>query len=330
MQQLSKQQQLSRTNKHIKAIIMMKVQSNNIREYNLVVVGGGGVGKSALTIKLTQSRFVDEYDPTIEDSYRKQSIIDDQVTVMDILDTAGQEEYSAMREQYMRTGEGFLLVYSSSSQNSFDELTSYYHQILRVKDVEYVPIVVVGNKIDLVEERQVPFDEAAKFAKEINAPFFETSAKNGINVEEAFHCLVRLIRDDGGQFNPDNKEVDHIKQIPISNTQYTSSLTKSFSSQNQFTPSLQDNTNNSVSASLASETLSNTPKMNNVKTQPTTTANAANIPTQNEQTTRTRTRTTTKTKITPAAAAARTNQQSGGESTQPKQESSKGGCCIIC
>ncbi|CAL9733221.1 ras-like protein 2 [Monosporozyma servazzii] len=308
---------------------MMKVQSNNIREYNLVVVGGGGVGKSALTIKLTQSRFVDEYDPTIEDSYRKQSIIDDQVTVMDILDTAGQEEYSAMREQYMRTGEGFLLVYSSSSQNSFDELTSYYHQILRVKDVEYVPIVVVGNKIDLVDERQVSFDEAAKFAKEINAPFFETSAKNGINVDEAFHCLVRLIRDDGGQFNPDNKEFDTIKQIPISNTQYTSSLTKTFSSQNQMTPSLQDqynninnnnnnNNNNSASVSFESASVSTTPKINNVKTQQGTTNinTGANIPTLNEQNTQSN---------------VRTKQQAAKEPVSEKQESSNGGgCCVIC
>ena len=72
-----------------------------LREYKLVVVGGGGVGKSALTIQLIQSHFVDEYDPTIEDSYRKQCTIDDQQVLLDVLDTAGQEEYLAMREQYM-------------------------------------------------------------------------------------------------------------------------------------------------------------------------------------------------------------------------------------
>jgi len=64
-----------------------------IREYKLVVVGGGGVGKSALTIQFIQSHFVDEYDPTIEDSYRKQCVIDDEVALLDVLDTAGQEEY---------------------------------------------------------------------------------------------------------------------------------------------------------------------------------------------------------------------------------------------
>ena len=79
-----------------------------LKEYKLVVVGGGGVGKSALTIQLIQSHFVSEYDPTIEDSYHKQCTLDGELVLLDILDTAGQEEYSAMREQYMRTGEGFL------------------------------------------------------------------------------------------------------------------------------------------------------------------------------------------------------------------------------
>jgi len=72
-----------------------------------------------------------------------------------VLDTAGQEEYSAMREQYMRTGEGFLLVYSITSRQSFDEIVTFQQQILRVKDKDYFPIIVVGNKCDLEGERQV-------------------------------------------------------------------------------------------------------------------------------------------------------------------------------
>jgi GTPase KRas protein len=144
------------------------------REYKLVVVGGGGVGKSCLTIQLIQSHFVDEYDPTIEgahvvvlacgpllttflrvDSYRKQCIVDEEVALLDVLDTAGQEEYSAMREQYMRTGEGFLLVYSITSRESFDEIRTFQQQILRVKDKDAFPMVVVGNKLDLANERKV-------------------------------------------------------------------------------------------------------------------------------------------------------------------------------
>lgn len=89
------------------------------------------------------------------DSYRKQCVIDEEVALLDVLDTAGQEEYSAMREQYMRTGEGFLLVYSITSRQSFEEILTFQQQILRVKDKDYFPMIVVGNKCDLENEREV-------------------------------------------------------------------------------------------------------------------------------------------------------------------------------
>ncbi|CAK4030440.1 ras [Lecanosticta acicola] len=168
--------------------------SKFLREYKLVVVGGGGVGKSCLTIQLIQSHFVDEYDPTIEDSYRKQCVIDDEVALLDVLDTAGQEEYSAMREQYMRTGEGFLLVYSITSRQSFEEIVTFQQQILRVKDKDYFPIIVVGNKCDLESERQVSTEEGKQLARSFGCKFIETSAKSRINVDNAFYDIVREIR----------------------------------------------------------------------------------------------------------------------------------------
>lgn len=91
----------------------------------------------------------------LTDSYRKQCVIDEEVALLDVLDTAGQEEYSAMREQYMRTGEGFLLVYSITSRQSFEEILTFQQQILRVKDKDYFPMIVVGNKADLEGEREV-------------------------------------------------------------------------------------------------------------------------------------------------------------------------------
>ncbi|KAI4165462.1 MAG: hypothetical protein LQ342_000872 [Letrouitia transgressa] len=165
-----------------------------LREYKLVVVGGGGVGKSCLTIQLIQSHFVDEYDPTIEDSYRKQCVIDEEVALLDVLDTAGQEEYSAMREQYMRTGEGFLLVYSITSRQSFEEILTFQQQILRVKDKDYFPIIIVGNKCDLDAERQVSKQEGQDLARQFGCAFIETSAKSRINVDNAFYDIVREIR----------------------------------------------------------------------------------------------------------------------------------------
>jgi len=165
-------------------------------EYKLVIVGGGGVGKSALTIQLIQNHFIDEYDPTIEDSYRKQVNVDGDTALLDILDTAGQEEYSAMRDQYMRTGQGFLLVYAITSRSSFEELLGFKEQILRVKeDCLQIPMVIVANKSDLEPERQVSAHEGSELARSFNnAPFFEASAKTRVHVEESFYELVRQIK----------------------------------------------------------------------------------------------------------------------------------------
>jgi len=172
----------------------MPPSTTHIKEYKLVVVGGGGVGKSALTIQFIQSHFVDEYDPTIEDSYRKQCVIDEEVALLDILDTAGQEEYSAMREQYMRTGEGFLLVYSIIDKNSFDEIKGFHSQILRVKDCESFPMILVGNKADLENERAVTEGERTDLGKALKIKTIETSAKLRVNVDPCFYDLVREIR----------------------------------------------------------------------------------------------------------------------------------------
>jgi GTPase KRas protein len=174
-------------------------------EYKLVVVGAGGVGKSALTIQLIQNHFVDEYDPTIEDSYRKQVVIDGETCLLDILDTAGQEEYSAMRDQYMRTGEGFMLVFAVNNTKSFEDINSYREQIKRVKDAEEVPMVLVGNKCDL-PARNVDILRAKELARSFSIPFVETSAKTRMGVDNAFYTLVREIRKDKGKQRGKSKQ----------------------------------------------------------------------------------------------------------------------------
>jgi len=152
------------------------------------------VGKSALTIRLVTDNFLDEYDPTIEDSYRKQVMIDDETALLDILDTAGQEEFSSMQDQWMRDGKGFLLVYNIISRPTFDEVSVLYDKILRTKDAVKVPVVLVGNKCDLKDERQVEYQEGADLSKQWSCPFFETSAKIKLNNEACFFELVREIR----------------------------------------------------------------------------------------------------------------------------------------
>jgi len=163
-------------------------------EYRIVVVGSGGVGKSALTVRFIQGTFVKRYDPTIEDSYRKQVEVDKRACMLDIMDTAGQEEYSALRDQYMKTGEGFVLVYSITTNSSFDAAAKLRTNILRIKeDAGDVPIILVGNKLDLENERVVSTESGRKTAEKWGAGFIETSAKIPKNVNELFYELVQLI-----------------------------------------------------------------------------------------------------------------------------------------
>jgi Ras-related protein R-Ras2 len=166
----------------------------NSSTYKIIVVGGGGVGKSALTIQFIQSYFVTDYDPTIEDSYTKQCVIDQLVAKLDIIDTAGQDEFSAMRDQYMRCGQGFLLVFSLIDKASMTEIYRLHKQILRIKDGDEFPMILIGNKCDLQRQRLVSNSMADDLKEELNLPYLETSAKTRQNVEEAFYELVRLIR----------------------------------------------------------------------------------------------------------------------------------------
>lgn len=159
----------------------------------IVVLGAGGVGKSALTVQFVQGIFVDKYDPTIEDSYQKQVEVDDDVYRLEILDTAGTEQFTSMRDLYMRNGQGFVLVYSIVADSTFDEIPTLHDQILRVKDVETVPLVLVGNKCDLVDQRIVTTKMGEDLSKKFGCLFLESSARTRENVGEIFYSLVRQI-----------------------------------------------------------------------------------------------------------------------------------------
>lgn len=164
------------------------------REYNIVVLGAGGVGKSCLTAQFVQNIWIESYDPTIEDSYRKVIEVDGRSCVLEILDTAGTEQFTAMREIYMKTGQGFLLVYSITSLNTLNELTDLRDQILRIKETDHVPIVIVGNKSDLEEDRAVSRNRAIHLSQSWGrVPFYETSARKRQNVDEVFMDLCRQI-----------------------------------------------------------------------------------------------------------------------------------------
>jgi len=169
-----------------------------LKEFKIVVLGSGGVGKTALVFQFVQGKFIEQYDPTIEDSYRKQVTHNGKQVMLEILDTAGSEQFTAMRDLYMKNGQGFILVYSIVAVSTFNELPEIRKQILRIKDEPNVPVVLVGNKYDLEEGREVPIADAKNLARNFNCSFFEASAKTQMNVEKIFHTLITLMDGSGG------------------------------------------------------------------------------------------------------------------------------------
>ena len=136
---------------------------------------------------------VDKYDPTIEDSYRKQTEIDGQQCLLEILDTAGTEQFTAMRDLYMKNGQGFILVYSITAMATFNDLSDIREQICRVKDAETVPMVLTGNKCDLEDDRIVEASQGTARAQEWSCTFMECSAKTRYNIDAIFEDVVNQI-----------------------------------------------------------------------------------------------------------------------------------------
>ncbi|KAJ9611409.1 RAS2 protein [Cladophialophora chaetospira] len=176
--------------------------------YKLVVLGDGGVDKTALVIQFCLNHFVKTYDPTIEDSYRKRVIVDGKACMVEIADTTRQEEYTGLLDRWIRNGEGFLLVYSITNRDSFERVRKFHRQVQSVKDHQREwqtvqgyrflangpPIMLVGNKSEQQHERQVSTQEGQVLANELGCGFVETSCKNCVNVEKAFVDVVRMIR----------------------------------------------------------------------------------------------------------------------------------------
>ncbi|KAF3836289.1 hypothetical protein F7725_028847 [Dissostichus mawsoni] len=183
---------------------------NSLALHKVIMVGSGGVGKSALTLQfmydevsslhnnsrvhLKYVKFVEDYEPTKADSYRKKVVLDGEEVQIDILDTAGQEDYAAIRDNYFRSGEGFLCVFSITELESFAATVDFREQILRVKEDENVPFLLVGNKSDLDDRRQVSAEEAKARAEQWGVCYVETSAKTRANVDKVFFDLMREIR----------------------------------------------------------------------------------------------------------------------------------------
>lgn len=169
--------------------------ADRLNPYKLVVFGSGAVGKSSVTLRFVTNTFTPEYLPTIEDCYRKNCMVDDETVFLDILDTAGQEEYTALRDQWTREGKAFILVYSITSRATFEDVSAFKERIQLVHEDQVMPMVLVGNKVDLENERVVSTKEGEEMAAKLGRiPFIECSALTGLNCTQVFFQAVREIR----------------------------------------------------------------------------------------------------------------------------------------
>jgi len=160
--------------------------------YKIVFIGTGAVGKSTLIIRFISDKFIEDYDPTLEDSYRKQFNVDGEECILDIFDTAGQENFAAVRDQYMKQAEGFACIYSITDQGTFDDAIALHARVLRIKEEDDVPFVLVGNKCDLESDRVISYEKGESLGKDLGCCFLESSAL--LKKKMLMKYSIRLLR----------------------------------------------------------------------------------------------------------------------------------------
>ncbi|EDR23686.1 hypothetical protein, conserved [Entamoeba dispar SAW760] len=180
--------------------------------YKLVTLGKNSSGKTSVLIQFVSGHFVTIYDPGIEEAYVKVIQVDNSSIKLEIYDTY-VDEFVALRDQYIKYGDGFVLIYSITSKESFEEIKGIYEEIYRVKHKdknEPIPIIIVGNKCDLENEREVTKEEGMNYADNINCPFIECSAKTNENINQIFEIITRNILEQ--KYQREEEEIWTIKK----------------------------------------------------------------------------------------------------------------------
>jgi len=169
----------------------------NIKQRKIALMGFREVGKSSISIQFTQGQFPDCYEPTIENTFSKKVTIKGTEYELLLVDTAGQDEYTMFPTEYSVEVDGYVLVYSIDSPKSFEVCQIIHEKLVGLMGMENnIPIVLVGNKSDLHNDRSVSVEEGKALAKEMKAIFLETSAKENQGVADIFTRVVTEIEKD--------------------------------------------------------------------------------------------------------------------------------------
>ena len=160
----------------------------------LMLLGDGQVGKTSLSLTLTKNKFDDSLLTTVgKESYTYLTNLHGHDVKMKIWDTAGQERFKSMSVGVIKTVDGLILVYSITSQESFRNLESWMKSVKDIADLSKKPIIIIGNKCDLEDMRNVTYEEGKQYATNLGYHFYETSAKTGENLKEAFNDIFEQL-----------------------------------------------------------------------------------------------------------------------------------------
>lgn len=174
----------------------LRRKKSSLGETKVAVLGMSGVGKSALAVRFLTKRFIGEYDQSAENKYKCTTTIEGETVAFELLDTRSTSDDHGAREDVLRWADGFMLVYSVTSRQSFNILAELRRKVEDTKRAAHVPVIVVGNKADLAHYREVTQDEGVRLAVDLNCSFVEVSASEDVvKVMDAFHTLCREIID---------------------------------------------------------------------------------------------------------------------------------------
>ena len=177
--------------------------------YKVIIIGDTGVGKSNILSRYVKDEFSSNSKSTVGVELGIKFLkIKNTNTKIQIWDTAGQERYKAITSSYFKGSNGCFIVYDITSESSFNNIENWYAEIQKETSKD-IPILLVGNKCDLEDERKVPIEKGKEKAKNLNCAFFETSALKKINIEKIFEELVNNIYEKtGGNKNDDDINIE--------------------------------------------------------------------------------------------------------------------------
>ena len=161
--------------------------------YKIIIIGDSGVGKSNILRRYLHNEFKHDTKSTIGVEFGSKQIKVNNVNIkLQIWDTAGEERYRSITSAYYKGSKGCFIVYDITSIQTFENVEKWYEEILKSAE-KNISIILVGNKCDLVNERKVTIEMGEEKAKNLNCPFFETSALNNTHIETVFQTISETI-----------------------------------------------------------------------------------------------------------------------------------------